>query len=80
MTYYIKIIIFILYTDENDSAFKKPLFSDNEDENDDDEVLSDDEKSALWRKDRFKRESYLSQVLILIEIISCYLKLKLFNL
>lgn len=74
----IKIIIFIYsYTDENDSVFKKPLFSDNEDENNDDETLSDDEKSTLWRKERFKRESYLSQVLKLFKIISCYLKLKL---
>lgn len=76
MTCYIKIIIFISYTDENDSVFKKPLFSDNEDENDDDEMLSDDEKSTLWRKERFKRESYLSQVLKLFKIILCYLKLK----
>lgn len=53
--------ILISFIDENDTAFKKPLFSDNEDE--DDDVLSDDEKSVQWRKERFKRESYLSQVL-----------------
>ncbi|XP_025196717.1 claspin-like [Melanaphis sacchari] len=46
--------------DQDDAAFKKPLFSDNEDDNEDD-VLSDDEKTEQWRKERFKRESYLSE-------------------
>lgn len=54
--------ISIFYVDENDAAFKKPLFSDNEDDNENDDALSDDEKAEQWRKERFKRESYLSQV------------------
>lgn len=48
--------------DQDDAAFKKPLFSEDEDE-DEDDVLSDDGKAEQWRKDRFKRESYLSLVL-----------------
>jgi len=39
------------------------LFSDNEDDNEDD-VLSDDDKTEQWRHERFKRESYLSEVTI----------------
>ncbi|KAL5238436.1 hypothetical protein ACI65C_005846 [Semiaphis heraclei] len=46
--------------DQNDVALKRPLFSDNEDDNEDD-VLSDDEKTEQWRNERFKRESYLSE-------------------
>ncbi|KAE9523713.1 hypothetical protein AGLY_015931 [Aphis glycines] len=46
--------------DQDDVALKKPLFSDNEDDNEDD-VLSDDEKTEQWRNERFKRESYLSE-------------------
>ncbi|XP_060858503.1 protein PFC0760c-like [Metopolophium dirhodum] len=42
--------------DQND--VKRPLFSDNEDDNEDD-VLSDDDKTEQWRHERFKRESYL---------------------
>jgi len=54
--------IFIFGVDQNDTEFKKPLFSDNEDEND--EVLSDDDQAEQWRKERYKRESFLSKVLI----------------
>lgn len=46
--------------DQDDIALKKPLFSDNEDDNEED-VLSDDEKTEQWRNERFKRESYLSE-------------------
>lgn len=55
--------ICISYTDQNDVALKRPLFSDNEDD-DEDDVLSDDEKTEQWRNERFKRESYLSEVTI----------------
>lgn len=48
--------------DENDVALKKPLFSDNED--DENDITDEDEKAEIWRKERFKRESYLSQVLL----------------
>ncbi|VVC28849.1 Hypothetical protein CINCED_3A012726 [Cinara cedri] len=47
--------------DQDDDSFKKPLFSDSEDEN---EVVNGDDGddlSGLWRKERYKRESYLSQ-------------------
>lgn len=54
----------IFYIDENDAAFKKPLFSDNED-NDEEE---DDDTTEQWRTERFKRESYLIQVLLFISI------------
>eukprot|EP00102_Acyrthosiphon_pisum_P025635 XP_016662845.1 PREDICTED: claspin isoform X4 [Acyrthosiphon pisum] len=46
--------------DQNDVSLKRPLFSDNEDDNEDD-VLSDDDKTEQWRHERFKRESYLSE-------------------
>ncbi|XP_022171942.1 claspin-like isoform X2 [Myzus persicae] len=46
--------------DQSDVALKRPLFSDNEDDNEDD-VLSDDDKTEQWRHERFKRESYLSE-------------------
>uniref|UniRef100_A0A2S2PHV4 Claspin n=1 Tax=Schizaphis graminum TaxID=13262 RepID=A0A2S2PHV4_SCHGA len=46
--------------DQDDVALKKPLFSDNEEDNEDD-ALSDDEKTEQWRNERFKRESYLSE-------------------
>lgn len=60
-------IIFLNFClDQNDSVFKKPLFSDNEDDEDADDVLSDDEKLGNWRKERFKRESFLSQVLFIL--------------
>lgn len=49
---------FYVTIDENEAA-KRPLFSDEEDN---DEALSDDDKAEQWRKDRFKRESYLAQV------------------
>lgn len=56
--------IFIFCVDQDDDSFKKPLFSDSEDEN---VILNDDDGddlSGLWRKERYKRESYLSQVLL----------------
>lgn len=54
---------YICYIDQNDAVLKKPLFSDNdEDDDESDVILSDDEKTGQWRKERFKRESYLSQV------------------
>ncbi|KAL4135445.1 hypothetical protein QTP88_007054 [Uroleucon formosanum] len=46
--------------DNNDVSLKRPLFSDNEDDNDND-ILSDDDKTEEWRQERFKRESYLSE-------------------
>lgn len=55
--------IFVFYTDNNDVSLKRPLFSDNEDDNDND-ILSDDDKTEEWRQERFKRESYLSEVTI----------------
>lgn len=55
----------IFYIDENDSAFKKPLFSDNEDN---DEEENDDDTTEQWRTERFKREAYLTQVLLFISI------------
>uniref|UniRef100_A0A2S2QI87 Claspin n=1 Tax=Sipha flava TaxID=143950 RepID=A0A2S2QI87_9HEMI len=48
------------WEDQDDAAFKKPLFSEDEDEYEDD-AMSDDDKAEQWRKERFKRESYLSQ-------------------
>lgn len=63
-----ELIIFNFCTDQDDAVFKKPLFSDNEDD-DADDVLSEDEKSGNWRKERFKRESFLSQVLFYITFL-----------
>lgn len=56
MIFKILIVLFIFYLDENDGIIGKPLFSDNDDE--DDELID----SEQWRNERFKRESYLSKV------------------
>jgi len=60
--------IFISYIDEKDKAFKKPLFSDD----DEDDTNDCDTIEEQWRKDRFKRESYLFKVYIYLFIFKIF--------
>jgi len=65
MICFISIISSVFYIDNDDGAIEKPLFSDNDDENENDEAID----TERWRNERFQRESYLSEVLLILLLI-----------